>query len=215
MIRCIWIVLVCSVFTSSLRAQMSVSDVLQECDVSAETLTIIDCGGSDLDQLVASVQDNLTGMQELHARRVEWLQAKAVKKQILDQLGGQEHVSDYESTLVSLREASAAEELAQDLYRAYIDLIREDLIEHLTEEQKRKFRLVIRSYVQVLPPEYRVLDLNSRQVIHLARALRESASEELSQHPLITEAESSFDVQYARQMLLVHLDEMESLFSDM
>ncbi len=197
-------------FVSPLWAQLSVAETLRVCEVTPETLAIAECVNTGFDQMILSIEGNVFGRLELESRGDALADAKGAKQDLLNQLRDPEQSADYESLLADLQAASSSVEQAQTSYQQYIVEVQEGLLEHLTESQQIKFGRAIRSGVQGLPPEYRVLDWDSRQITHLLRAIRMVDSGAVAQHPLIDQAEANFDVQYARQMLLVHIDSLEA-----
>ncbi len=199
-------------FASPLWAQMTVAETLQACEISAETLVVSDCDVTDFTGIVEAALEDLTGRQELETRRDAWAQAKINKQQLLEQLSDSDQSQDYEGVLQDLQTASNDVEQAKASYFQHVDSMRDDLIDDLSLGQQAKLELSIRPEVHVLPAEYRLLPWDARKLTRLTRAVRMAESDEASQHPLITAAEASYEVQYARQLLLQNLESMKIAF---
>ena len=195
--------IVVSVCSTAAFAQLSVQETLRQCGFSADALAAAGCSGVQAALVFDELDEDLAVRTQLEQLHTELNQARAQKLAVLDQLSTPTGSSNVEQLQQQLQTASDSEVAASAAFTMAIDSCSYELTTLLSTDQQARILLVIRDGAESLPEEYRVLDWSDRRLAKLSRALKLESSDS---HPLVLEAEASYEVQLARQQIIANRD---------
>lgn len=191
-------------------AQLTVQETLRECGFSPEVLAVAGCTSTHAASLVSELIDDTGIRTNLELLQADLTAARTAKLTILQQIVNAD-TTDFDQLQADLQAASDTESLTLQAYKQGMESTAQQLSQLLPAEQQSLIPLALRDSARVLPAEYRVLSWNDRKLTKLSRALK---LESADSHPLVSEAESDYYVQLARQYILSRRDAIATVLSD-